>query len=507
MDDYDVKVSDSENIDDLILTDEEAQRLFDIEKRFLGSYAKKEDSQTDEQWLKVRLKEELPDKNNQEIQDMADEIVTAIKKDEECRRDLDSAIEKGIDRESWLAEKLVEHTSAMTTQESALYLHSLDNTVRVANDEMAKTIYARSTGNISGCMNLDGFIAEQKHVNSFNLKAAAGKSEFRAKVLRPEPGQTYGAHSVDVGIYKVENGKTVGGPVERYQLKYGQTAEETIALLDKTVLNGQTPVVPTEQLEAVRQKYPTATDHIGKAKIKSDPLTKADVKNAQNEIQSGNVSFLEADWSDFVAKDISIGIAGEVGKSCLGGIAIGAGMKILDQVVKGDPVDGGEVIENAIETGADFGVKTAVAGGLKVAAEKELISVIPKGTPAGVLANVAFVAVEDVKVLGKIATGELSVSEGIDELQRTTVSCTAGLLTSAEGAGWGWAIGTVFFGPVGGVVGGLVGGAVGYAAGSKFGETVVNVYHKVRDAAKSVVKTAVEGVKSFFSGVVSLFGF
>ncbi len=210
-----------------------------------GSYAKKEDSQTDEQWLKVRLKEELPDKNNQEIQDMADEIVTAIKKDEECRRDLDSAIEKGIDRESWLAEKLVEHTSAMTTQESALYLHSLDNTVRVANDEMAKTIYARSTGNISGCMNLDGFIAEQKHVNSFNLKAAAGKSEFRAKVLRPEPGQTYGAHSVDVGVYKVENGKTVGGPVERYQLKYGQTAEETIALLDKTVLNGQTPVVPT----------------------------------------------------------------------------------------------------------------------------------------------------------------------------------------------------------------------------------------------------------------------
>ena len=496
-----------QNIDDVVLDDEEAQKLYDIEKDFLGSYAKKDSSVSDEDWLKAKLHSEMPEKSHSDIQAISDEIISALKVDEECRKDLDEAMERGVDREDWLATKLTEHASAMSAQAGTMYLHTLDNTIRVANDEMAKTIYARSTGAISGNINLDGFIAEQKHVNSFNLKAASGKSELRAKVLRPKPGQTYGAHSVDVGIYKVEGGKTIGVPVERYQLKYGQTAEETIAMLDRTVLNGQTPVVPTEQLEVVRQKYPTAIDHIGKAKIQSDPLTKADVKMSQNEVQSGNESFLETDWSDFAAKDISKGIAGEVGKCCLGGLAIGAGMKILDQVAKGEPIDEGEVIETALETGADFGVKTAVAGGLKVAAEKEIIRVIPKGTPAGVLANVAFVAVEDAKVLGKMATGELSVSEGIDELQRTTVSCAAGLATSYEGAAWGAAIGTVFFGPVGMVVGGLAGGAIGYAAGSKFGEAVVGAYHKVRDAAKSLVKKAVEGVNSFISGVVSLFDF
>lgn len=507
MDDYMMNDVEFQNIDDVVLCDDEAQKLYDIEKDFLGSYAKKDESVTDEDWLKGKLKSELPEKSDSDIQTMANEIVSMLRKDGESRRDLDTAMERGVDRESWLAGKLTEHASAMSAQDGMQYLHTLDNTVRVANDEMAKTIYARSTGAVSGNMNLDGFIAEQKHVNSFNIKAAAGKSEFRAKVLRPEPGQTYGAHSVDVGIYKVEAGKTAGVPLERYQLKYGQTAEETIAMLDRTVLNGQTPVVPTEQLETVRQKYPTATDRIGKAKLQSDPLTKADVKMCQNEAQGGNVSFLETDWSDFAAKDISRGIAGEVGKSCLGGLAIGAGMKILDKVVKGEPIDDGEVIESALVSGADFGVKTAVAGGLKVAAEREMITVIPKGTPAGVLANVAFVAVEDVKVLGKMATGELSVSEGIDELQRTTVSCAAGLMTSGEGAAWGAAIGTVVLGPVGMVIGGLAGGAIGYVAGSKFGEALVGAYHKVRDAAKSLVRTAVEGVKSFFSGVLSIFGF
>lgn len=39
--------------------------------------------------------------------------------------------------------------------------------------------------------NLDGFIAEQYHVNSFNMEAAAQGSGLRAEVQPLKPGETY----------------------------------------------------------------------------------------------------------------------------------------------------------------------------------------------------------------------------------------------------------------------------------------------------------------------------
>ncbi|MCS5854374.1 hypothetical protein LNO23_00245 [Klebsiella pneumoniae subsp. pneumoniae] len=49
-------------------------------------------------------------------------------------------------------------------------------------------------------LNLDGFIAEQHHADTFNLDAVAKGSEYRAEVLKPKSGGTYGKNSVDVVI-------------------------------------------------------------------------------------------------------------------------------------------------------------------------------------------------------------------------------------------------------------------------------------------------------------------
>lgn len=65
---------------------------------------------------------------------------------------------------------------------------------------------------------------------------------------------------------------------------------------------------------------------------------------------------------------------------------------------------------------------------------------IPKGTPAGTIANISYVAIEDVKVLGKMATGELTMKEGIEKLEQTTVSTAAGLVAMGKGAAIGAAI-------------------------------------------------------------------
>lgn len=154
----------------------------------------------------------------------------------------------------------------------------------------------------------------------------------------------------------------------------------------------------------------------------------------------------------------------------------------------GEDIEAGEVIKKALESGTDFGVKAALSGALKVASEKEIISLIPKGTPVSTIANIAYVAVEDAKVVSKIATGELNVIEGMNQLEETTVSAIAGLATMAKGAEIGAEIGTML-GPAGTAIGGFLGGTIGFCAGSTVGKMVVKGAQKAR---KTCIKIAVD---------------
>lgn len=212
-----------------------------------------------------------------------------------------------------------------------------------------------------------------------------------------------------------------------------------------------------------------------------------------------------------------MGIGKQAGAAALQGAVIGAGMTVAQKVWNGEEIDGQEVVEAALTGGADFGVKAATAGALKVASEKEILSVIPKGTPAGTFANIAYVAVENVKVLGKVATGELTLREGFEKMQETTVSTVAGLGSMKTGAEIGAAVGLAF-GPVGAAVGGFVGGAVAYMAGSKVGELAVKGARKVFEVGKTVVKGAarvvsnvasytVDRIRDLASSVAGFFGF
>ena len=186
------------------------------------------------------------------------------------------------------------------------------------------------------------------------------------------------------------------------------------------------------------------------------------------------------------------------------GAAVGVGFDVAQKVWNGEEIKGEELVETAVVSGADFGVKAAAAGALKVGAEKGIIKVIPKGTPAGTIANIAYVAVENVKVVGKMATGELTVKEGIEKMEQTTVATVAGIAASTKGAAIGAAVGSVL-GPVGKVVGGFIGGTIGYMAGSKVGETIVKGVQKIRktvtDGIKSAGKAIADGAKSFANGV------
>ena len=114
-------------------------------------------------------------------------------------------------------------------------------------------------------------------------------------------------------------------------------------------------------------------------------------------------------------------------------------------------------------------------------------------TPAGHIAAAACVGIENVKVLYKFATGELTGEEALDQAGRATCSVVGGFALGAKGAAVGAALGTVL-GPVGTVIGGIAGGLVGGIVGSTVGEAVFS-------AGKKIVGTVAKGIRRIASGI------
>lgn len=474
---------------------DEAQALKPIQKKFMESYLEHRDSTPVDEWLRTEMAENLPDRSAEEIAQMSNEIITTLKVQEEKKASLEKAVANGRSKESWFASEMKSATSYMSSQEASQYLRGLDEALANANESLYRTLHTQA-GVISQNPHLDGFIAEQYHAQTFNLNAEATGSPFRAKVLEPT-GNGYAKNSVDIVI--VDEG---GHIVRRYQSKYCKDAEATARAFEHGDYRGQQKLVPEGQEQDIAKKVTTVIE--APDGTSSAPLSKERAQELQEEAQSGKWNDLN--WNEYKTKDLAIGIGKQAGQAALMGAAIGVGFDVAQKVWNGEEIKGEELVETAVVSGADFGVKAAAAGALKVGAEKGIIKVIPKGTPAGTIANIAYVAVENVKVVGKMATGELTVKEGLEKMEQTTVATVAGIAASTKGAAIGAAVGSVL-GPVGTVVGGFIGGTIGYMAGSKVGETIVKGVQKIRktvtDGIKSAGKAIADGAKSFANGVLN----
>ena len=494
-----------DDVDSPIIMQDECAELKPILQDFVQAYTENSDRPVSE-WLSAKMQEYLPDKSKSEIDSITSGIIASLEVAEAKKAALTVAIKMGRSKESWFASEIQSATSSMSSQQTIQYMTNLEGAVNQANESLYRTITTQA-GVFSQNPRLDGFIAEQYHVQTFNMNAEATGSKYRAEVLEPKPGETYKKNSVDI-VIKDENGKIV----RRYQSKYCKDAASTEQAFEHGDYRGQRKLVPEGQEGEISKKCSTVIE--APDGTKSNPLSKERAEQMRDEAQSGNWNDLN--WNEYQAKDLALGIGKQAGYAALQGAAIGVGFDIAKKLWNGEEIKGEEVVETALTSGADFGVKAAAAGAIKVGVEKEIITVIPKGTPASTIANIAFVAIEDAKVIGKMFTGELTFKEGIEKIEQTTVSTAAGLVAMGKGAAVGAAIGTVF-GPVGTAIGGFVGGTVGYMAGSKIGEAVVKGAQKVRDTAvkvvksigngiKSVASTVSSGIKSFCRGFASLFG-
>ena len=494
----------------LNMSEEEVREFKKLLSKFIKSYSKKDEKTSDRIWLKEQFKKELNIQDGQ-AEKMANETVDAIHEYDENLKSVNEAAKKGKSKEQWLADKIASAATGVSIIQHGEYLNSINNSLTNANAQMLRTITTKA-GEINQSFNLDGFIAEQFHVNTFNANAALEKSKYYAEVKVPEAGQTYGKNSIDIVIKDMTTGKAT--PVHQYQVKYGANAQETIKLLraqgEVTKYSNQQIVVPPNQVAEVQNAFPgkTVVSKIGgtdKVSITSNELTKEQAKELQLKAQKDEVIH-KTDWNSFNTKELTMQIGKNAGLMGIQSAAITAGFSLVEQIIKKDGIDVEETVSLALKTGADSGIKAATAGALKVGAEKGIISIIPKGTPVGIIANIACVGIENIKILAKVAKGELTMSQALEQMARTSISMVFGLGWGAAGMAIG-ATALSWIPIVGPLVGGLVGGMIGYMAGSTFGETIYSGIKLVRKGATSICKSTWNSIKSMGNKIKnSLFG-
>jgi len=543
----------------------------EIIKKFLKSYAQNEKSENKKDlrsWLIFELQNELVDKNIQEIEKMADELMKGVEIYFDKKKEVEKYQKVGISSSDYVgdvildkisedvinaevvdrrqiiknmkesSEILANYNEAMIYEAAAIndsqvvastlsaakanvYVDNVNLAIGKSNEEILSALTTKA-GEISQNPNLDGFIFEEHHAGTFNIDAAVKEKNYYAKALKPEIGETYGKNSVDMTIE--DSGKIV----RKYQAKAYKNANETAkSFYDRQQgykYKFQSKLVPSDQTGDI----PNAVDKMKFGEVESKNISKEEIKNIQEKYQSGDKEAVKFSFE----KDVdALAISKQLGKQAVIngtiGIGIGMAMDVGVKIVSGEKVEVAEVIEAGVKTGTSMGLSTAVAGGIRVAVEK---NVVPK-VFAGVLANnnaVGAVAASSMDIIGtafKLGSDEISLGEATKRVGTSVGSAYGAIVASNAGFIGGMAVaGAIGLGALG-VAGAVVGGAVALAAGavcgivgSKVGGAIAKgvgtiakpvidgsteIVKKGTEAVKSVAKGAWEGVKAVGTAVVS----
>ena len=480
---------------------EDAETAFGIVGKFWRSYKAKSAETSDVDWLDGEFAE-YPEiwKDESERRSCSEEVVSAVDGFRASSAELEKIEANGGSRADFLRGKIEEGCQAAGVTHVGKYASGIDAAVDEGNKLMADAILTKR-GQVSKAKNVDGFIAEADHVATFGIDAAVKEKGVYAE--RPDSREK---NSEDI-LIKDENGNTV----QQYQTKYGKDAKATKGMYEHGDYGDQKLLAPNGQAEAAG-----GTDRIEYDGVESTPRSKEEEKQVQKDAQE-NGKIREFDWNDAnttvlckhiakksaIAGVLAIGFQGAriLGRRAWNGIT-GKGNRPIEEDMR-------EFVDSAAKSGVAAAGMTAVCGGLLVASKKGLFGAALKSQKGNVIANVACVAVENIKILAKLGDGKMSVSEAMDQAGRTNCALVGSLAAAGKGMALGATIGAAC-GPVGAAVGGFLGAAAGGIAGSAMGaaiwsgakkcaSTVCNVARSVVSSAKSVLSGMGRVLKSFFS--------
>ncbi|MDE1169345.1 MAG: hypothetical protein PW845_29210 [Pseudomonas sp.] len=424
-------------------------------------------------------------KNEEELLDTTRQVMRSADNFNRSRESLQTHLDQGRSKASWLAGEIEKNASFAGSVNVGQYAGGIDQALAEATAN-ARRIVTTQAGSINHNPNLNGFIAEQHHVDTFNIDATTKGSPYRARMVNSRD-----LNSVDIEIID-GNGKVVG----KYQSKYGANATETGKQLDRGDYADQERLVP----EGHSGEVPNSTEVIEADGVKSRPLSKEEAKARQDKAQQEQES-RQYEWKDTNRIDI----AKQIGKQAVMGACIAAGLqgtrilarrawnRLIGRENPSGHDDLKEFFDSSLRATTQTAAQVAVSGAVVVAVKNGWLGAALRNTPAGLITNIACVGLQNAKVLYKLGTGELTQGEALDAIGNTTVTTTMAIAGATEGAALGAAIGTVF-GPIGTVVGGFVGGVAGGIAGGQIGEVIYT-------AGKAVAKTAVKVLASAAQGV------
>ena len=532
----------------------------EIIKKFLKSYAENEKSQDKKDlktWLISELQNELPNKKVEDIEKIAIELIAGIEIYYQKKKEVEKYQSVGISNRDYIGNEIlekvadeIEEAEIIDTKEviedmkeasnilsqynetmiyetaaikeaqlvaNVLSTKSVNNyvdTVNTAIDNANKTLVESVTtkaGTINQNPNLDGFIFEEHHAGTFNIDAAVKQKSYYAEALKPELGETYGKNSVDL-VIKDDAGKYV----KKYSAKAYKNAKESAkAFYDKITgykYKFQSKLVPTDQVGDIAN----SVDKIKYNNVESKGITKAEIKDIQNDLQSGNK---KADIFNFKKDVNTISISKQIGKQAMvnGTMGFGIGMvaNIGVNLIQGKEVEVEEVIEAGIKTGASMGMSTAVAGGIRVAVEKKVIPTVF----SRILTNntIGAIAASSMDIIGtafKLGSGEISLGKAVKDVGNSLGAGYGAIISSGIGFSGGMALATTIglgtIGTVGTILTGglaLVAGAACGVIGSNIALKIANGLEKITetvvDKAVDIVKSGMNTVKDMASGFIN----
>jgi len=478
---------------------EKQESALGVLKSTLISYKNKPDDQPLAEWVESELRKYPEDFSKEEAKAYSKEIVEYSQRYTKTRDEIEKRVENG-DRAEYANLNIIKNgVNFADTNQFNGYIKGIDDALQKAN-ETVLNVYVTQSGEINQNPQLHGFVAEEHHVNSFNIEAAQQGSKYRAQML-----QNTNKNSVDIVIRDTTTGKIE----KKYSVKYGQSAEDTQKYFEKGDYRGQRKLVPTEQ----KDKIDGATDRIESPDgVKSKPLTRDEAKRVQKEAQEEQ-KIRNYDWEKTSTVKIAKHVAKETTKNIIfSSLMSGAyliGKRAYEVVFKGKDYTRDDLkrdfkawFDSTKEGAKSIGLKSAIGTGLTICVRKGYLPMLSKSTPISVITGIVHVGMENAKIMYKMAKGEIGFKEGMKQMGITTSSTIAGLALGAKGATIGAEIGTIF-GPVGVAIGGFLGGVAGSVAGSEVVTKVVEGAKTVYNKAKNVVVSAYNSVKSVATATVS----
>lgn len=463
-----------------------AQKSADLIQTMLIEYEEKPSDMALIVWLQAQYEKYTKGADSKEIVDVV-EVLTTIDKN---YSELSENEKNGIPESKWFGKQIEKGATAANITNIASYASSVDSALADANFQSLKT-YTNIDGSINLNQNLHGFVAEAHHVNTFNLEASSSGSQYHARMLEGN-----GKNSVDIVIDDMIEGRIV----KRVQSKYGYDSEATASYLKDGDYRGQRKLVPDGQEKDIAGTINCIESPDG---VKSKPLSYSDAQSIKAEIQIKKEIF-EYKWDGLDKTTLTKSIVGET-----------ATMLAFHTLFQGARIFGSRLVktisgkkQNKVEEDMkDFfnsslhGAKTIVpqsivTTAMLISARNGLIPAL-KHTPAGKIAEIVYVGMQNAKILYKIGQGKLSVSNGMLEMQKITLSAVGGLVAAGKGA----LVGS-FMGPVGTVVGGIVGGVVGSIAGSTVGEAIKAGVNRVKKPLKAILTKSYETCKKVATSIL-----